>query len=587
MIRIFNKVMKIGVVISLVMAVLILVGTTQAQTADSDTFNGVIISDTIPSTMIAGHSYSAYVTVMNTGTITWVAGGGDSTFLDENHNSNLLTYVGWRQDNNDLDLPPGEIVYPGETYSFPITYTAHPTLDYTTGSEMAHLTFQLHRGQFHELLGGLYTKDVTVSQNFDGIIESNTIPDNMEAGKYYPVDITVRNTGDMPWFLTSDEQAFNVFIRGSSDNPQISYENTHTAMRQGEIVNPGESYTFSLNYTVSKSNDNSGNVNSHLTFELCRSGDWAIIDNNYRRDVTVSYSSTPKASFSCVPNSQFVGEPINFFTDGTTEGTYPIVDYLFDFGDGNFEDCPHRSVIGTHHSYLSPGTYAVTLTVRDSEGNSDSVTKTVTIVPKVIPCPPIDNGNDNKEIYKNDGDDKDKEPVPVIIDPSLIPGLPMPIPVTFPQPVPIGFMSGLLMPNDIVTHNIHVNQLVLKGVFYLKWPGSDLDLVLYTPNGTRIGPENNESGGIYYVKNTSLSYACYLIDNMSQGYWTAEVIARDVNPRGENYTLTLLDYSNVSISVSPSPSTVASNGTQCCTFLVIPLLLASIVCIRTWRSKGK
>lgn len=75
----------------------------------------------------------------------------------------------------------------------------------------------------------------------------------------------------------------------------------------------------------------------------------------------------PVPGFSFLPEAPTAGEPIQF-TDNSTEGSRPIVEKHWDFGDGTsltdqppFED--------PTHTYGTGGTYVVTLRLTDSDGN--------------------------------------------------------------------------------------------------------------------------------------------------------------------------------------------------------------------------
>ncbi|MGX5915685.1 S8 family serine peptidase [Aliidiomarina sp. Khilg15.8] len=76
----------------------------------------------------------------------------------------------------------------------------------------------------------------------------------------------------------------------------------------------------------------------------------------------------PEADFEYSVDGMMVN-----FTD-TSEADYDIVSYDWDFGDG-----ASSSIQNPQHTYAAEGTYQVTLTVEDSEEQTDSVTKSVTI----------------------------------------------------------------------------------------------------------------------------------------------------------------------------------------------------------------
>lgn len=79
--------------------------------------------------------------------------------------------------------------------------------------------------------------------------------------------------------------------------------------------------------------------------------------------------SGPSADF----NSSVSGMTVNF-TDQSTDATGTITSYSWAFGDGGTSTSANPS-----HTYSSNGTYTVSLTVRDSNGESDTVQKSVSV----------------------------------------------------------------------------------------------------------------------------------------------------------------------------------------------------------------
>jgi hypothetical protein len=80
----------------------------------------------------------------------------------------------------------------------------------------------------------------------------------------------------------------------------------------------------------------------------------------------------PTGSFTFNPSNPLPILPVDFTADATG-GTQPYA-FSWDFGDGST-----GTGASTSHSYILPGTYTVTLTVRDSTSQISRVTKTVTI----------------------------------------------------------------------------------------------------------------------------------------------------------------------------------------------------------------
>jgi PKD repeat protein len=77
-----------------------------------------------------------------------------------------------------------------------------------------------------------------------------------------------------------------------------------------------------------------------------------------------------------------VGATVTFDAGGSKDNV-GIVSYDWDFGDETT-----GAGLTANHTYTSPGTYTVTLTVKDSAGNSATDTITVTVLPSEAPPPP-------------------------------------------------------------------------------------------------------------------------------------------------------------------------------------------------------
>ena len=81
------------------------------------------------------------------------------------------------------------------------------------------------------------------------------------------------------------------------------------------------------------------------------------------------------------PDRPLVGDLVQFA--GTGSGTQPL-QFAWDFGDGSTIDTGVQAA----HTYLAPGDYRITLTVRDANGNAARDTSQIFVEPRV-PTPRV------------------------------------------------------------------------------------------------------------------------------------------------------------------------------------------------------
>lgn len=78
--------------------------------------------------------------------------------------------------------------------------------------------------------------------------------------------------------------------------------------------------------------------------------------------------TAPTAAFEVSPPTPVIGEEVTF-TDDSSDPDGPLTAWAWDLGDGSTSSDRHPT-----HTYASPGTYEVTLTVTDSQGDTTSHT---------------------------------------------------------------------------------------------------------------------------------------------------------------------------------------------------------------------
>jgi PKD repeat protein len=152
------------------------------------------------------------------------------------------------------------------------------------------------------------------------------------------------------------------------------------------------SFSIIFNNTTSISNainykwyfgDGSSSTEKNPTHNYSNSGSYTVklvatLNSGCADSVTLNIfvASKPVASFSSNANSNPCSaiHIVNF--TNTSSGN--ITNYLWSFGDGTTSNSIHPQKI-----YSSPGTYIVSLTVNNANGCSNSITQTITILPKI------------------------------------------------------------------------------------------------------------------------------------------------------------------------------------------------------------
>lgn len=119
--------------------------------------------------------------------------------------------------------------------------------------------------------------------------------------------------------------------------------------------NPPHKYSDKGNYTVTLTvSDNDG------------------ASNTLSKTVTI-YNIPPTASFMFSPSEPMVGVDVQF-TDESTDPEGKLTSWLWNFGDGYTSTTRNPT-----HKYQSEGAYNVTLSVTDDEGETNTISKTITI----------------------------------------------------------------------------------------------------------------------------------------------------------------------------------------------------------------
>ena len=222
---------------------------------------------------------------------------------------------------------------------------------------------------------GLYT--LTITGESGELVRSRT------------VRLRVRAEGDPLFGLTmspesqtifdSDGAQFNIAVESFGLEGEVSLSFASDPPFEGfvdlfptEVPAPGSSALVAFAECVAAPGD--------YTFTITgTSADGEVVSDSSVLTVQASDEQPPFADFFWF-QTDLTFEFLDFsFSPGCN--SVPIVEWFWDFGDGetSFEQDPI-------HTYAAPGDYDVTLTVFDANGQSDSVTFTVSATP---PPPPL------------------------------------------------------------------------------------------------------------------------------------------------------------------------------------------------------
>jgi len=210
----------------------------------TDVNDAVFVSQTVPTTMVAGQSYGVTVTMKNTGTTTW-----DAPDIFRLGSQNPQDNMTWGM--NRVAMPAGSSIAPGQqvTYSWSVTAPATPTT-YNFQWQMKKSGAEWF-GQMTPNLVITVTSTPTPppppppTTTNDAAFVSQTVPATMVTGQTYTVSVRMKNTGTTTW----DDP--NIFRLGSQ-NPQdnMTWGMNRVAMPAGSNVPPGQEVTYSWTVTA-------------------------------------------------------------------------------------------------------------------------------------------------------------------------------------------------------------------------------------------------------------------------------------------------------------------------------------------------
>jgi PKD repeat protein len=193
------------------------------------------------------------------------------------------------------------------------------------------------------------------------------VTDNDGANHLATTQVTV-------WNVAPVAEAGGPYV-GQVDSP-INMAGTGTD--PGSIDQAGLTYTWDFG----DGNQGSGPIVNH---SYDQAGDYTLTLTVTDKDgaqgtdtasvkVELAPTNQPPTAVISGPTSGLVGETLSFDGEGSSDSDGSVVDYAWDFGDGN-----RTSGKSVTHSYNQAGNYSVVLTVTDDENLSDTSTYTLLI----------------------------------------------------------------------------------------------------------------------------------------------------------------------------------------------------------------
>ncbi|MEM3579656.1 MAG: PKD domain-containing protein [Candidatus Bathyarchaeia archaeon] len=183
-----------------------------------------------------------------------------------------------------------------------------------------------------------------------------------------------------------------VFLQVGPPPPQppfavFTYAPTYPEVNEPVTFDASGSYDpdgYIVSYTWNFGDGNiSTTSNPVITHKYVAFGDYpvtlTVTDNSGLTDqetATIHVSQHPVAAFTFSPPDPLVHEPVTFDASSSSPDGGVIVNYTWDFGDGNVTTTANPVIT---HAYSTYGTFTVTLNVTDSEGKWDTVSKQITI----------------------------------------------------------------------------------------------------------------------------------------------------------------------------------------------------------------
>ena len=205
-----------------------------------------------------------------------------------------------------------------------------------------------------------------VLNNTESITAITFIPDSLSLIEIYDSLITdtvsfVSLSNSNNWKIPLDSLVYFMgYAPQSADSYFVALNSTSEFAlynSMGELVSPDQTISSMVNIAGCSDVRVRYTYTSLLGSYLIR-----MVNSNVSsvKMVFMNSNSIPNADFSVSPLTAIIGDTLSF-TDGSTNGTYPIVSYVWNFGDGTSSN--DSSIVA--HAYTDSGSFSPSLTVSD------------------------------------------------------------------------------------------------------------------------------------------------------------------------------------------------------------------------------
>jgi len=312
------------------------------------------------------------------------------------HRIKALDYIeqGWFE--GEADFRYRISVYNGNEWIYSY-YTCNPNdndveVDYTHSFTLEQTTYIKIYIQVWEMDGEVYDQNVDIAKDTQMLDIYYNMKSNSVVGEYVEELGYLKTDGEWDgsegteidendaalWFLIWDNYESPVAYAGSDRTVMVGEKFNLDASRstasigsslvqfQWDFENDGiydaqgeqTSYTYTEKgvYTVKlKVTDSIGETNT----DTC---------------IVRVLSNKPKASFTYTPQEPTIQDTV-FFYDTSNDPDGSVVSWTWDFGDGFTSTLKDLT-----HDYSDKGSYTVTLTVTDNDGNTDTIEEIITVL---------------------------------------------------------------------------------------------------------------------------------------------------------------------------------------------------------------